>query len=146
MRSLRKRAGWFLILVALLAALGVTSARVVRSLMATRRAVATYVAILSAVNAQDLEALGPLCTDRYLRAHPPARSSGGGVVGLPRGIHKNFQAWREGDEVWLCPTDRVGPVYRFVFEGGACKLDGLAGLLRPGGRVERAAEAVDDFF
>ena len=146
MRSLRKRAGWFLILVVLLATLGVTSSRVVRSLLMTRKAVATYVAILAAVNAQDLDALGPLCTDRYLKGHPPARSPGGGVVGLPRGIHRNFQAWREGGEVWLCPTDRVGPVYRFVFEGGACKFDGLAGLLRPGGRVERAAEAVDDFF
>ena len=61
------------------------------------------------------------------------------MVGLPRGIHRNFQAWREGDEVWLCPTDRVGPVYRFVFEGGAWKFDGLVGLLRPGGRVEPAA-------
>jgi hypothetical protein len=146
MRPLRKRAGWLLILVVLLAALGATSSRVVRSLMMTRRAVATYVAMLAAANAQDLDALGPLCTDRYLKAHPPERSPGGGVVGLPRGIHKNFQAWREGDEVWLCPTDRVGPVYRFVFEGGAYKFDGLVGLLRPGGRVERAGDAVDDFF
>jgi hypothetical protein len=114
--------------------------------MMTRRAVSTYVAILAAANARDLDALRPLYTDRYLRAHPPALSPGGGVVGLPRGIHPNFQAWREGDEVWLCPTDRVGPVYRFVFEGGACRFDGPVGLLRPGGRVERSDEAFDDFF
>jgi hypothetical protein len=142
----KKRAGWVLVLVVLLMALGMTSFRVVRSLLMTRRAVATFVAILDAANAQDLVALGPLCTERYLKAHPPSPSTGGGVVGLPRGIHKNFQAWREGDQVWLCPTDRIGPVYRFVFEGGSCKFDGLVGLLRPGGRVEQAVEDLDDFF
>ncbi len=146
MSPMARRAGWVAGAIAGAALLAVPASRGARSLMMTRRAVATFVAILAAADDQDLDAIRPLCTDRYLRARPPAPSPGGGVVGFPRGIHQNFQAWREGAEVWLCPTDRVGPVYRFSFEGGACRFDGLVGLLRPGGRVERATGPAGELF
>jgi len=113
------------------------AARWARSQMMIRRSVATYVRLLDAANAQDERAARALCTDRYASRNPPVASAGGGLIGLPRNIHRNFQAWRDGDDVWLCPTDRVGPVYRFVAEEGAWKFDGPAGMLRPGGRVER---------
>jgi len=122
-------------------ALAGPAARGVRSLRMTRRAMATYTALLAAANAQDLDAARALCSRRFVATHRLAASAGGGIAGLPRNIHRNFQVWREGDEVWLCPTDRVGPVYRFAAEAGSWKFDGPVGLLRPGGRVERAEEA-----
>ncbi|WP_435006993.1 hypothetical protein P12x_004415 [Tundrisphaera lichenicola] len=126
------------IVLVLVAALAVPTSWGVRSLMMTRRAVLAYTQILTAANGQDIENLRSLCTDRYLRDHPPEVSPGGGIIGLPRGIHKNFQAWRVGEEVWLCPTNRVGPVYRFVFHDDRCEFDGLVGLLRAGGKVEKS--------
>lgn len=138
-----RRAGWVVLALAALSA--IPAARAIRSLAMTHRAVATFSSILDAADGPDLAALRPLCTERYLRSHPLARAPGGGVVGLPRGIHPNFRAWRHGDEVWLCPTDRVGPVYRFAFEAGACRFDGVVGLLRPGGRVELTGEPGADF-
>lgn len=101
----------------------------------------TFISLLSAANAQDLDRVGSLCSRRYLLAHRVERAREGGVVGLPRNIHKNFQVWAEGADVWLCPTDRVGPVYRLVNEEGSWKFDGLVGLLGAGGRVEASAEA-----
>jgi hypothetical protein len=100
-----------------------------------RGAVTAYTALLSAANRQDLDALRRLCTDRYLQAHPLKLAREGGVVGLPRNIHKNFQAWRQGPNVWICPTNRVGPLYQFVFEAGAWRFDGPIGLLRSRGVV-----------
>ena len=97
-------------------------------------------AAIAAHRGETLDAVRSLCSSRYLASHPIRPSAEGGVVGLPRNIHKNFQVWREGGEVWLCPTDRVGPVYRLVLEGGSWKFDGLVGLLRSGGRVEPAGE------
>ena len=120
--------------------LGWGAVRVAASLAVTRRAVATFAALVGAANSGDLDAVRPLCSGRYLRSHRPEVAPGGGVVGLPRNIHKNFQVWRDGAVVLLCPTDRVGPVYRFVPEGGRWKFDGLAGLLRSGGRVEPAGD------
>lgn len=125
--------------VALAALLAVPAAGVVRSLLMTRQAVASYARLIAAANAQDLDAVRAECSARYLREHEIVASEGGGVSGLPRGIHKNFRAWREGADVWLCPTDREGPVYRFVPEGGGFRFDGPVGLLRAG-RVERGVE------
>jgi len=125
------------VVVLALAALAGPATRAARSLRMTRGALATYAALLDAANVQDLGAVRSLCARGYLAGHPPAAAPGGGVVGLPRTIHRNFQAWRQVDEVWLCPTDRVGPVYRFVEEGGGWKFAGVVGLLRAGGRVER---------
>ncbi len=99
-----------------------------------RRALDTYNRLLSAANAGDLDAVGRLCSARYRRDHPARPAPEGGVIGLPRnGPHKNFRAWRHDATVLLCPT---GPVYRFIFEGGAWRFDGLAGLLLTNGRIE----------
>jgi hypothetical protein len=100
-----------------------------------RGAIQSYVALLSAANRQDLEAARALSSAHYLETHTLAPAPEGGLIGLPRNVHKNFQAWREGDNVWVCPTNRVGPVYQFVHEGGRWKFDGPVGLLRPGGEV-----------
>jgi hypothetical protein len=135
-----RRARWALLALVVASLLVIPASRVVRSLRMTGGGVATFTSLLAFSNAGDLYAVRSLCSRRYLESHRIARSTEGGVVGLPRGIHKNFQAWVEGDEVWLCPTNRVGPVYRFVLEGGTWKFDGLVGLLRPGGRVEPLSE------
>jgi len=97
---------------------------------AVRQVVATYTELLTAANRQDLSALGKLCSSRYLRTHELTPAEEGGVVGFPRNIHANFQAWREGPHIWLCPTNRTGPVYQFILERGAWRFDGPVGLLR----------------
>ncbi len=74
-----------------------------------------------------------LCTARYLQAHPLAVAPEGGLVGVPRNINKNFKAWREGPNVWICPTNRIGPVYQFIFENGNWRFDGPVGILRSWG-------------
>lgn len=106
-----------------------------------RGSVRAYTELLGAANRQDVEAARRACTSRYARTHPLRPAPDGGIVGLPRNIHKNFQAWREGPHVWLCPTNRVGPVYQFVHESGAWRFDGPVGLLVPGGRVARFVDA-----
>jgi hypothetical protein len=135
-------AAWSAIAFATVAAIVVVPGWVA-GLRATHGAVASYVALISAGNAGDLEGVRRQCSERYVTTHRIEAAREGGVVGLPRNIHKNFQAWRSGDGVWLCPTNRVGPVYRFVREGVAWKFDGPAGVLRPGGQV-LAGEDVGD--
>ena len=134
------RAGRIAIALLMAALLAFPASRVVRSLRMTRGGMATFTALVASANAQDLDAVRSLCSRRYLASHPIGRSKEGGVVGLPRNIHKNFQVWREGGEVRLCPTDRVGPVYRIVHEGGSWKFDGVVGLLDASGRVEPMGE------
>ena len=133
-----RRAGWILLGLVVAGLLVVASARVVRSLRMTRGAVACFTGLVASANAQDLDLARSLCSAGYLASHRIEGARGGGLVGLPRNIHRNFRAWPEGEDVWLCPTDRVGPVYRLVREGGAWKFDGLVGLLGPGGRVAPA--------
>ena len=135
-----RRVGWTLGSLLLAGLLIAPLSSVVRSLRMTRGGMATFTALVAWANAQDLDAVRSLCSSRYLASHPIRRSTEGGVVGLPRNIHKNFQVWREGGEIWLCPTNRVGPVYRLVLEGGSWRFDGLVGLLRSGGRVEPVGE------
>jgi len=101
-----------------------------------RDAVRVYTELISAANRRDLDSARALCTDRYLAGHRLELAEEGGMIGLPRNINKNFQAWREGSEVWLCPTNRVGPIYRFVQVSGRWRFDGVVGQLLPGGRVE----------
>jgi hypothetical protein len=134
------RTRWFLVALVAAALLALPASRAVRSLSMTRGGVATFTNLLASANAGDIDAVRSLCSRRYLDAHRVERAREGGVVGLPRAIHKNFQAWVEGEEVRLCPTNRVGPVYRFVLEGRAWKFDGLVGLLGAGGRVEPAGD------
>ena len=100
-----------------------------------REAVRCYTDLISAANRRDLHAARALCTDHYLATHNLKLAQEGGMIGLPRNIHKNFQAWREGKDVWLCPTNRVGPVFRFVKGSSGWKFDGVVGQLMPGGRV-----------
>ena len=140
-----KRVGWVLGGLVLAGSLAVPASHLVRSLRMTGGGMATFARLVSSGNAGDLDSVRSLCSRRYLGSRAIEASPEGGVVGLPRNIHKNFRVWREGDEVWLCPTDRVGPVYRMVFEEGSWKFDGPVGLLGPGGRVDRAA-SVDDFL
>jgi hypothetical protein len=112
----------------LVAAVAVEAARTAP----VRGAVRAYSMLIAAANRGDLEAVRAVCTEGYLASHPVEAADEGGLVGLPRGIHKNFRAWREGPDVLLCPTDpreRVRPVYRLVERGGAWKFDGLAGQL-----------------
>jgi hypothetical protein len=102
-----------------------------------RDSVRAYTELLTAANRQDVEAAERLCSARYRASHAIEPAPEGGLVGLPRNIHKNFQAWSEGPNVWLCPTNRVGPVYQFVYESGGWRFDGPVGVLGPGGRVAR---------
>src|SRR3954462_2325104 len=89
----RLRGAWFLgVTVTLLLAAALTAE--VLATRPVRQSLTAYTALLDAANRQDLDALSRLCTGRYLRAHPPRPAREGGVVGLPRNIHKNFQAWR----------------------------------------------------
>jgi hypothetical protein len=102
-----------------------------------RGSVRSYTELLSAANTQDVDAARRLCSARYVATHSLTPSPEGGIVGLPRNIHKNFQAWREGPNVWLCPTNRVGPIYQFVHESGSWRFDGPVGILRGRGQVVR---------
>jgi hypothetical protein len=111
-----------------------------------REAVRTYSELVSLGNrpdlteAQRLEAARSLCSSRYLSTRGLSLGPEGGIVGLPRTINKNFQAWREGPSVWICPTNRIGPVYQFVQEDGAWRFDGLVAILRGHGEIVRTAD------
>jgi hypothetical protein len=102
-----------------------------------RQAVAAYTDLLVAANRQDLDAVRRICSARYLATHTLKPAAEGGVVGLPRNIHKNFQAWRHGPDVWVCPTNRTGPIFQFVREGDRWRFDGPVGILRGRGQVVR---------
>jgi hypothetical protein len=117
--------------VALIATLVVTSVRT----RPVRQSVIAFTELLEAANRQDLPRARELCSGRYLADHPLRKSEEGGIVGLPRNMHPNFQAWREGPHVWICPTNRVGPIYQFVLEDEAWKFDGPVGLLRGRGQI-----------
>jgi hypothetical protein len=111
----------------------------------TRESVRAFTELLAAVNRQDASAAARLCSRRYVAAHPIRPAAEGGLVGFPRNIHKNFQVWREDGDVWLCPTNRTGPVYRFVREDGRWRFDGPVGILQ-GGRflsLEDAGDVID---
>jgi hypothetical protein len=106
--------------------------------------VTAYTALIVAANRGDLDAVRRLCTSRYLKEHDVRPAREGGVVGLPRNIHKNFRAWRHGPHVWICPTNRVGPLYQFVFEAGSWRFDGPVGILRGRGEVIPYTELMDE--
>jgi hypothetical protein len=93
--------------------------------------------------AERLDAARALCSRRYLRTHELKVADEGGIVGIPRNLNKNFQAWREGPNVWICPTNRIGPVYQFVFENGGWRFDGPVGILRPRGEMVRMSDLPD---
>jgi hypothetical protein len=106
-----------------------------------RGAVRTCAALFTLANRPGLKseeriaAARVLCTKRYLQTHKlDVADDGQGLVGIPRNLNKNFKAWCEGPNVWICPTNRVGPVYQFVFEDGAWRFDGPVGILRAWGQ------------
>jgi len=106
-----------------------------------RRSLDAYNRLIFAADQGDLAAIRTLCSTHYLARHPLQLAPEGGLVGLPHyGPHKNFRAWRRGDHVLICPTNRVGPVYRFVEEADTWRFDGPIGLLQPDGRVESYEE------
>jgi hypothetical protein len=82
-----------------------------------------------------------LCTRHYLQTHKlDVAGDGQGLVGIPRNINKNFKAWREGPNIWICPTNRIGPIYQFVYEDGSWRFDGPVGILRPWGEIVPMAD------
>ncbi len=133
------RRWWWAILLTVAAVVGL-GIGFVPELLATNGAVGSFWRLISAVNRGDLDAVRNECSGRYLATHKIEAAPEGGVVNFPRNINKNFKAWRDGKDVLLCPTNRIGPVYRFVREGSAWKFDGPAGLLRPGGVFISAGE------
>lgn len=139
----RRRRSWIIAGVLLVVSLIAALAAEINATRPVREALTAYTALLDAANRQDLDAVGRLCTRRYLEGHPPSPAREGGVVGLPRNIHKNFRAWRHGPHVWVCPTNRVGPLYQFAFEAGAWRFDGPVGILRPRGEVIPQADLPD---
>jgi hypothetical protein len=109
-----------------------------------RESVKTYTDLIAAANRQDVTTARWLCSAHYLETHSLKPATDGGLVGLPRGIHKNFQVWRAGKEVRLCPMNRVGPVFGFVREATGWKFDGPIGILRGRGKFVPIAEGNGD--
>ncbi len=111
-----------------------------------REAVRVYSELVSLGDQTDLpeaDRLGmarQLCSRRYLAAHELAFGPEGGIAGLPRTINKNFQAWRDGPNVWICPTNRVGAVFQFIPEDGGWRFDGLVAYLRAWGELIRTSD------
>jgi hypothetical protein len=91
-------------------------------------------------DAERLKAARTLCSTSFLQDHPLALAVEGGIVGIPRNINVHFKAWREGPNVWICPRDRVGPIYQFVFENGGWRFDGLVAYMGPYGKIERTSD------
>ena len=94
-------------------------------------------------DSQRLAAARPLCTERYVKEHPLAVAPEGGLVNIPRNLSKNYKAWREGANVLICTSNRIGPIYQFAYEGDRWRFDGLFGILRPWGEVVRTSELPD---
>ena len=107
----------------------------------TRGAVRSYSRLLAAANSQDVDAARAVCSSRYNASHILKPATDGGIVNLPRNIHKNFKVWKSGPNVWLCPTNRTGPVYQFVYEGEDWRFDGPIGHMMPGNVLVRLEDA-----
>jgi hypothetical protein len=132
----------YVLIAALIAVLaGLVLAYEIRTTRPVREAVRVYSELISIGNRpglSDVERLAAaqgLCSARYLATSRLRLGPEGGIAGLPRSMNKNFQAWRQGKNVWLCPTNRIGPVYQFVHERGAWRYDGLIAILRPRGEL-----------
>ena len=121
----------------------VVTTQPVRGAMRTCSALFTIANRPDLTDTERLDSARPLCSARYLQAHPLAVAAEGGLSGFPRNINKNFKAWREGPNVWICTANRIGPVYQFVFEDGRWRFDGLVAILRPWGEIVRPTELPD---
>jgi hypothetical protein len=138
-----------LIAAAILVVLTAGLAYEVVSTRPVREAMHTYSQLVSLGNREDLtedqrlEAARRLCSAHYLSTRGLSLGPEGGIVGLPRTIYPNFQAWREGENVWICPRKRNGPVYQFVEENGEWHFDGLVAIFRGQGEIVKAADLSD---
>jgi hypothetical protein len=138
-----------LIIVAIVPLAGAALAYEIISTRPVREAVRVYTELVTTGNRADLadeqRLIGArrLCSARYLATGSLSLGPEGGIGGLPRTINKNFQAWREGQNVWICPTNRIGPVYQFVSENGQWRFDGLIAILRARGEIIRTTEMAD---
>jgi hypothetical protein len=116
------------------------------STQAVRGAVRTCSELFTIANrdgltdSQRLTAARALCSSQYLQNHPLAVAPEGGIVNIPRNINMHFTAWHEGPHIWICPRDRIGPVYQFVFEDGRWRFDGLIANMDRYGQIDRAVE------
>lgn len=102
-----------------------------------RGAIQTYMRLVAASNRGDTEAVKALCTTRFLSRTTLNATEGRVLDGIPQVISQNFQGWEEDGGVLFSPSDRVGPVYRLVWEGDHWLFDGPVGILRADGRVDR---------
>jgi hypothetical protein len=128
------------LLVAAGLAFEVVTTQPIRGAMRTCSAIFTIANRPDMTDSERLDAARSLCSTRYLQTHPLALAAEGGIRGFPRNINKNFKAWREGPNVWICTTNRIGPVYQFVFEDGHWRFDGLVAILRPWGEIVRTQD------
>jgi len=130
----------YLSLATVLAAVGGVAIEVIVT-RPIRDSLNVYMSLITVANRPDttdqerVAAARELCSAGYLKGHDLRVAPQGGLVGIPRNISKNFKAWREGPNVWICPTNRIGPIYQFVPENGRWKFDGPVGLLRAWGEI-----------
>jgi hypothetical protein len=131
-----------LIVVALVAGLAfeIVATQPVRGALRTCSELFTIANRPDLADSDRLAAARSLCTQRYLKEHPLAVSPEGGLVNIPRNLNKNFKAWREGPNVLICTSNRIGPIYQFTYEGNRWRFDGLIGILRPWGEVVRTSD------
>ena len=145
-RSLFRRLRPWLATVAAVAAASALLAFEVLATRPEREAVRSLSELMTLANLPDLSVdeltrrASFLCSRHYLETHTLEPAPEGGLVGFPRNLNKNFKVWRERGNVWIRPTDRVGPVYQFVEEAGRWKFDGPVGILDPQGAFIPAAE------
>jgi hypothetical protein len=143
------RTRYILITLAILALLGAGLTFEIVSTRTVREAVRVYTELVTLGNRpflsetqrlETLETARELCSSRFRDSGRLSLGPEGGIAGLPRTINRNFQAWREGENIWICPTNRIGPIYQFVREGGGWRFDGLVAILRPKGEIVRTTE------
>jgi hypothetical protein len=134
MTTTPRRSGFGIIVIAFLAVLAGMYAVIWQVTRPTpvRESVAVFTKMVAAASRDDVEAARAYCSSR-LKGEDVAE-----LAKLPTRFERSFKAWREGDDVLICPTDLGGTLYRFVNEEGAWKYDGPIGTLTPDGKVIRS--------
>ena len=98
-----------------------------------RQSVIAFTELLAAANVQDLSRSRGSAR-AHLAEHPPVPAPEGGIVGLPRNVHPNFQAW-PGPPRLALPHQPRRPDLSIRPRRGAWKFDGPIGLLRGRGQI-----------
>lgn len=147
------RRTWTIVLaLGILALLGAGIAYEIITTAPLRGALRVFTTLVALGNRTDLpdnnrlELARSLCSRRYLARKPLSLSQEGGIKGFPRAIDKNYRAWREGENVWICPTNRnstIRPIYQFVHENGEWRFDGLVAMLQLRGGLVRTSDMPD---